>query len=110
MKSSGNFETDNSRLYIEDNWSVTDNLILNLGLRKEAFDNKDAAGRQLHQDGRHDRAALWILVGHEGRRPTKFFGNAGRYFLPVANVINIKQAGGLLDERTYYAFDGWEDH
>ncbi len=38
----------------------------------------------------------------------KLFGNLGRYFLPVANVINIKQGGALLDQRTYYAFDGWQ--
>ena len=38
----------------------------------------------------------------------KLFGNVGRYFLPVANVINIKQGGALLDERTFYGFDGWE--
>src|SRR5690606_11978978 len=35
-------------------------------------------------------------------------GNVGRYFLPVANVINIKQGGALLDARTFYGFEGWE--
>ena len=35
------------------------------------------------------------------------FGNLGRYFLPVANVINIKQAGPFLDERIFYAFNGY---
>ena len=48
----------------------------------------------------------WDVKG-DGR--TKLFGNAGRYFLPVANVINIKQAGGFLDERTFYVFNGFED-
>ncbi len=44
----------------------------------------------------------------KGDNRTKLFGNAGRYFLPVANVINIKQAGGFLDRRTFYLFDGFE--
>ena len=37
----------------------------------------------------------------------KVYGNVGRYFLPVANVINIKQAGPFLDRRTFYAFNGF---
>jgi outer membrane receptor protein involved in Fe transport len=105
---SGNFETDNSAWYIEDNWSVTDNLILNLGLRQEAFDNKDAAGRSYIKMDDMIAPRFGFSWDMKGDGTTKFFGNAGRYFLPVANVINIKQAGGLLDERTYYAFDGWE--
>jgi len=48
----------------------------------------------------------WDMRG-DGR--TKLFGNAGRYFLPVANVINIKQAGGFLDARNWYVFNGFEN-
>ena len=79
---SGNFETDNSAWYIEDNWSVTDNLILEPRPAPGGVRQQGRGRTELHQDGRHDRAALWILVGHERRRHTKFFGNAGRYFLP----------------------------
>jgi hypothetical protein len=45
----------------------------------------------------------------KGDNRTKLFGNAGRYFLPVANVINIKQAGGFFDVRTHYEFLGLEE-
>src|SRR3546814_10161679 len=44
----------------------------------------------------------------KGDGTTKLFGNVGRYYMPVANVITIKQGGALLDERTFYGFDGWE--
>ncbi len=104
----GTFETDNSAYYLEDNWSVTPNLLLNLGLRLEAFDNKDSEGRSYIKmdDMVAPRfGASWDI---KGDGTMKLFGNVGRYFLPVANVINIKQAGGLLDERTYYALAGWE--
>ena len=40
----GEFESTNSAYYVEDNWSVTDNLILNLGVRVEDFDNKNSDG------------------------------------------------------------------
>ncbi len=104
----GEFETDNSAYYLEDNWSVTPNLLLNLGLRLEQFDNKDSEGRSYIKmdDMLAPRfGASWDV---RGDGTMKLFGNVGRYFLPVANVINIKQAGGLLDERTYYALSGWE--
>ena len=103
----GTFETENEAYYLEDNWSVTPNLVLNLGVRWEAFDNKDADGRSyIKMD---DMVAprfgfSWDMKG-DGR--TKLFGNFGRYYLPVANVINIKQAGPFLDSRTFYEFNGF---
>jgi hypothetical protein len=104
----GTFESINSAYYLEDNWTVTPNLVLNAGLRMEAFDNKNSDGDSYIKidDMLAPRFGFtWDTVG-DGR--TKIFGTLGRYFLPVANVINIKQAGGLLDERTYYAFDGYQ--
>jgi len=103
----GTFETENEAYYLEDNWQITDNLMLNLGVRWEKFDNKDAQGQSyIKMD---DMIAprfgfAWDFVG-DGR--SKLFGNAGRYFLPVANVINIKQAGPFLDARRFYLFNGF---
>lgn len=103
----GVFETVNSAYYLEDNWSVTPNLLLNLGLRLEAFDNKNANGESYIKidDMWAPRFGFsWDMNG-DGR--SKLFGNVGRYFLPVANVINIKQAGPFLDERRFYVFNGY---
>jgi hypothetical protein len=105
----GEFESTNSAYYVEDNWSVTNNLILNLGVRVEGFDNKNSDGDSYIKidDMIAPRVGFSWDVNGDGR--TKIFGNVGRYFLPVANVINIKQAGAFLDNRHYYAFDGLED-
>ena len=104
----GEFESTNQAWYLEDNWSVTDNLILNLGIRNESFDNKDELGRTYIEMKDMWAPRLGFSWDPVGDGTAKFFGNVGRYYLPVANVINIKQGGALLDERTYYAFDGWE--
>ncbi len=104
----GVFESSNKAWYIEDNWSVTDNIVLNLGIRNESFINRDAGGRPyMKMDG------MWaprfgVSWDVKGDGAMKLFGNVGRYFLPVANVINIKQGGALLDARSYYGFDGWD--
>lgn len=104
----GTFETINSAYYLEDNWSITPNVVLNAGLRVEAFDNKDSEGRSYIEidDMLAPRFGFSWDINGDGR--SKIFANLGRYFLPVANVINIKQAGGFLDERTYYEFLGYE--
>ncbi|MGN7918501.1 TonB-dependent receptor [Lysobacter sp. 22409] len=104
----GTFETINSAYYVEDNWQITPDLMLNAGLRVEAFDNKDSEGRSYIKIDDMLAPRLGFSWDFNGDGRTKVFGNLGRYFLPVANVINIKQAGGFLDERTYYAFGGYE--
>ena len=104
----GNFETTNQAWYVEDNWSLTDDLVLNLGIRNESFDNKDELGRSYIKMDDMWAPRLGFSWNMRGDGTSKLFGNVGRYFLPVANVINIKQGGALLDERTYFAFDGWE--
>jgi len=82
--------------------------VLNLGVRSEGFNNRDAAGRSYIKMDNMISPRLGFSWDVAGDGTTKLFGNVGRYFLPVANVINIKQGGALLDERTFYGFDGWE--
>ncbi|MDN5780700.1 MAG: TonB-dependent receptor [Luteimonas sp.] len=104
----GQFETVNSAYYLEDNWSVTPDLLLNLGIRNEAFDNKDSDGNSYIKMDNMWAPRFGFSWDMKGDGSAKLYGNVGRYFLPVANVINIKQAGGFLDERTFYGFDGWQ--
>jgi hypothetical protein len=104
----GTFESIDSAYYIEDNWNVTPTFLLNAGLRLDGFDNRDGAGRSYIKTDDMLAPRVGFSWDMKGDGSTKLFGNLGRYFLPVANVINIKQGGGLLDQRTYYAFGGWD--
>jgi hypothetical protein len=105
----GVFETLNTAYYLEDNWSITPDLILNAGLRLEAFDNKNSDGESYIKIDDMLAPRFGFSWDMKGDGTTKLFGNIGRYFLPVANVINIKQAGGFLDERRYYVLAGLEN-
>lgn len=105
----GTFETEQDAYYLEDNWQVADNVVLNAGFRVEGFDNKDAAGRSYIRIDDQVAPRFGVSWDVKGDGSTKVFANAGRYFLPVANVINIKQAGGFLDERVFYVFNGYEN-
>ena len=104
----GNFESGNEAFYLEDSWSVTDALVLSLGVRNESFYNNDGLGATYIEMDDMWAPRVGFSWDMRGDGTTKLFGNAGRYFLPVANVISIKQAGAFLDARTYYGFDGWE--
>lgn len=104
----GNFETTNSAYYIEDNWSITPYLTLDVGLRSEGFNNKDAEGNSYIKMDNMISPRIGFSWDPSATGTMKVFANVGRYFLPVANVINIKQAGALLDARTFYGFEGWE--
>ena len=103
----GTFETVQSAYYLEDNWSVTSNLVLNAGLRVESFDNKNGEGDTYITMKNQVAPRLGLSWDVNGDQRSKLFANAGRYFLPVANVINIKQAGAFLDERTFWVFGGF---
>jgi hypothetical protein len=105
----GEFESINTAYYVEDNWSVTQNLVLNAGVRVEGFDNKNSDGDSYIKMDDMIAPRLGFSWDMKGDGRSKLFGNLGRYFLPVANVINIKQAGGFADVRTYYEFLGLED-
>jgi hypothetical protein len=105
----GNFETLNTAYYLEDNWSITPRLVLNAGLRLEGFDNRNSEGQSYIKMDNMLAPRFGFSWDMKGDGRTKLFGNAGRYFLPVANVINIKQAGGFLDARTWYVFNGFEN-
>src|SRR5690606_7635821 len=105
----GDFETINSAYYLEDNWSITDSFVFNAGVRAEAFDNKNSDGDSYIKMDDMIAPRFGFSWDVRGDNRSKLCGNAGRYFLPVANVINIKQAGGFFDVRTHYEFLGFED-
>lgn len=104
----GTFETINSAYYIEDNWQITPDLMLNGGVRVEAFNNKNGAGKTYIKIDDMIAPRLGFSWDFRGDGRSKVFGNIGRYFLPIVNQINVKQAGAFLDERTFYALQGLE--
>ena len=105
--SGGEFETVANAFYLEDQWSVTPNLLLNLGVRVDSFNNKVADGSSFIKQDDLVAPRLGFSWDMRGDGTTKLFGNAGRYYLPVSNNINVNFAGGLTDEYAYYALEGW---
>lgn len=103
----GVFDIDTSAVYLEDIWNVTPDLVLNLGLRVDNFENFDAGGNSYIKLDKLVSPRLGFSWDMKGDGSTKLFGNLGRYYMPVTSIISYNFAGGLTDEYRYYALDGW---
>ncbi|MDX3931685.1 MAG: TonB-dependent receptor [Stenotrophomonas sp.] len=106
--SGGNFETEANAFYLEDIWNITSTLMLNLGVRWDRFENRTADGDAFIKMDDLIAPRVGFAWDIKGDGSTKLFGNAGRYYLPVTNNINVNFAGGLTDEYSYYVLNGWQ--
>ncbi|MDI1252883.1 TonB-dependent receptor [Thermomonas sp.] len=96
-------------VYIEDNWSVTPNLLLSLGVRADKFENTLASGATFAKADFSEMISprLGFSWDMKGDGTTKVFGNAGRYYIPLTNKITDYFGGGSTDEHTYYLLNGF---
>jgi hypothetical protein len=106
FENGGKFTTKNSAFYLEDQWQVTKNVLLNLGVRSESFENLNAEDKTFIKVTNTIAPRLGIVWDAFGNQTTKVFGNAGRYYIPVMSNTNVRLSGAELDYTDYYAFGG----
>ena len=106
VSGTGAFKVENDAMYLEDSWQITDNLLLYLGLRSESFSNYNTEGESFVDSGNLIAPRLGFSWDVNGDSTLKVFGNAGRYYIPVATNTNIRAAApeGLTEQ--YYLFNG----
>ncbi len=98
----GDFQTKSNAYYIQDTWSVTDQLTARIGLRNEQFQNFNKAGEKFIDVSDQWAPRVGLVYDLTGEGETKVFANYGRYFLPVATNTNIRLAGDELYTLTTY--------
>jgi hypothetical protein len=93
--------------YIQDNWQVTPNLLLNLGIRNDQFTNYNpdhVAYLRLTSPQWSPRIGFsWDVFGDSSM---KVFGNVGRYYLAMPSGVALREAAGSLYTREYYTYTG----
>ena len=102
----GSFEVINTAFYLEDSWQVTDNFLAYLGLRNETFDNRNADGETFVKADQLLAPRLGFSWDVNGDSTFKVFGNAGRYFIPVASNTNIRASSAEEFYTEFYTFGG----
>lgn len=102
----GTFQTKNSAWYVEDNFQVTKDILVNLGLRNESFNNLNDQGKTFIKVDNTwaPRAGFNWNLGGDGQ--TKVYGNLGRYYIPVYANTNVRLSGTETNYRDYYAYGG----
>ncbi|TWI65506.1 TonB-dependent receptor-like protein [Pseudoduganella lurida] len=98
--------SDQSAQYIEDQWQITKDVKVTLGLRNEAFKNKNGDGETFLEvkDFLQPRlAGVWDVNGDAS---FKVFGSAGRYALQIPTHLAVRGASRSLNTRQYFTYTG----
>lgn len=101
----GNFDTKSQAMYLESLWQLGD-VHLNLGLRNESFENNNAFGERFIKIDNQLAPRLGASWDINGDGNSKLYANWGRYFLPVANILNIKLASAYYSDEQRFVYSG----
>ena len=106
LRTGGDLHTFQRAQYLEDNWNVTDRLLLSLGLRHDGFVNKNT-----HQDTYVKQDNLWqprlgFSWDVNGDSSLKVFGNLGRYDMDQPLSTDANLANTALRLTQYFTYSG----
>lgn len=107
--SSSTYENINSAFYLEDSWQITDNFLGYLGLRWEKFESKNGDGISWVESDYEIAPRIGFSWDVAGDSSMKVFGNAGRYYIPVATNSSIRATGTEYRENNWYYVTGWNE-
>jgi hypothetical protein len=102
----GSYEVNNSAYYIEDTWKVNKQLTLYGGLRWESFENLNGDGVAFVEKKNLLAPRLGFALDLSNNGSFKVFGNAGRYYIPVASNTNIRGTRGEVAIDRFHTFTG----
>lgn len=102
----GNVEIDQRSWYVEDNWNVTDNLMLYMGIRNDSFDNKNTNGISFVKQDNIWQPRLGVTWDVMGDGNSKLFATVGRYSLPIAANVALRAASASYYTDKYYSYNG----
>ena len=100
-ENAGSFKTESNAFYIQDTWTVNDNLTLNVGLRNESFENFNVEGDAFVEIDNQWAPRLGAAYDVNADGTSKVYANFGRYFLPIATNTNLRMAGAEFFTQQY---------
>jgi len=93
--------------YVMDNWQITPNLLLNLGIRDDSFVNYDGSGIPYIRETKPQWAPrLGFSWDVHGDSSLKVFGNAGRYYLALPANVALSIAAPVTNAGVYGTYTG----
>ena len=102
----GVFKTKNSAFYAEDNYQLSKDVVLNLGVRSESFENLNANGESFVKITNTLAPRAGVAWDLNGNGKSKLYANAGRYYIPVYSNTNARLSGKETFYTDYWKFNG----
>lgn len=106
LQNSGSFTVEQTALYVQDAWDVSDRLSLQLGLRAEKFTNRNVNGETFVETDYDLSPRLGATYDLFGDRSTSLKAFFGRYYIPIAANTNLRMAGRELFTQDWYRVSG----
>lgn len=101
----GSFTVQQKAQYVEDNWQVTPNILLNIGLRNDQFTNYDANNHPYIRETSPQWAPRlgfsWDIFGDSS---AKLYANVGRYYLALPSGLGSRVASASTFTDQYYTY------
>jgi len=107
--SGGSFNVKSDAYYIQDTWTVNDQITLELGLRNETFTNYNSDGLEFVTVKDQWAPRVSASFDMDGTGKHRVFGSYGQYYLPIASNTNIRLAGGETYIHDFYDWDGTQN-
>jgi len=104
----GTFRTESNAYYITDTWQVTDDVVLNLGLRNDTYKSFNITGEEFISMENQIAPRLGVSWDVNGDGESKLYANFGRYFVPVPGQTNVRLGGAEINNETVYDLDGFD--
>ncbi len=92
-------------LFVQDSWTVTNNLSVNLGLRYEEQELLNSTGGTYHTFDDNLAPRIGVTWDFLGDGSSKAYGHYGRYFQSLPMDINNRAAAPEILFFQYYSFD-----
>ncbi|HWU71392.1 MAG TPA: TonB-dependent receptor [Pseudoxanthomonas sp.] len=99
------YDAEQKAYYIEDAWQVTDNFLLNLGLRRDEFTNYVPISHEPYIEVKAWSPRIGFSWDVNGDSSFKMFGNLGRYYLGLPlSAVGLFTASTNKNE--YFTYKG----
>lgn len=92
--------------YIKDSWQVTDNVLLELGLRNEQFENFASDGTAFIDFNKQLAPRFGAIWDVNGDSTLKIYGSLGRYHLALPNNVARRGVDGATNTSEAFVYSG----
>jgi len=92
--------------YLQDDWQVTPNLLLDIGIRNDHFTNYNDVGKAFVDEKNQWEPRIGASWDVNGDSSFKIYGNVGRYYLALPDNAAERAANASTYLTTLYSYTG----